>query len=183
MMAGTTDTPKRRRIDWDAVERDYRVTQMTLRELAAKHGCTHGAVAQQAKKKGWTRDLTPAVRHATNAKLVQATLDAAVNESAHELSGAVMAAAEINSRIVMIHRKRLADLHRLVERAKEKLEQAGEMLVDVREAATFVQAAGNLAAATTRLIDAERKAFGLDDEVKKGADTIEELLMAIANER
>ena len=180
-MAATTE--KKRRVDWDAVERDYRVTQLTLRELAAKHGCTHGAVAQQAKKRGWTRDLTPAVRRATNAKLVQATLDAAVNDSAHELSSAVMAAAEVNTRVVMAHRKRLGELHELVELAKAKLEQAGEMLVDVREAATFVQATGNLAAATTRLIDAERKAFGLDDDIKKGNDTVEDLLMAIANEK
>ena len=33
---------RRRRIDWEAVERDYRAGKLTLREMADKHGCTNG---------------------------------------------------------------------------------------------------------------------------------------------
>lgn len=182
MNATDSKPAKRTRPDWDAVQRDYRTDTLTLRELAAKHGVTHTTISRRAEREGWQKDLTEAVRQATNSRLIAEAVQERCNTAHQNATDTVLAAAEVNTRVVMAHRKRLGELHELVELAKAKLEQAGEMLVDVREAATFVQAAGNLAAATTRLIDAERKAFGLDDEVKKGADTIEELLMAIANE-
>ena len=178
----TDQSQQRRRVDWDAVERDYRTDTLTLRELADKHGVAHTTISRRAEREGWQKDLTEAIRQATNTRLINETVQQKCTTAHQNATDTVLVAAEVNTRVVMAHRKRLGELHELVELAKAKLEQAGEMLVDVREAATFVQATGNLAAATTRLIDAERKAFGLDDEVKKGADTIEELLMAIANE-
>ena len=52
-------TPVRRRrrdIDWNAIECDYRTASMSLRELAAKHGCSHSAIANFAGRHGWTRN-------------------------------------------------------------------------------------------------------------------------------
>jgi uncharacterized protein YjcR len=46
----------RRDIDWNAIERDYRCGSLSLRELAAKHGCSHSAIANFAGRHGWTRD-------------------------------------------------------------------------------------------------------------------------------
>ena len=180
-MTDTTD--KKRRVDWDAVERDYRTDTLTLRELAAKHGVTHTTISRRAEREGWQKDLTEAVRQATNTRLINETVQQKCTTAHQNATDTVLVAAEVNTRVVMAHCKRLADLHRLAEDAQAKLEEMGCTLVDVREASTFVQAVNGLASITKTLIDAERKAFGLDDEVKKGADTIEELLMAIANEK
>jgi len=54
---------RRRDIDWNAIECDYRSASLSLRELAAKHGCSHSAIANFASRHGWTREplLRPAV--------------------------------------------------------------------------------------------------------------------------
>lgn len=52
---------RRRDIDWNAVERDYRTGAFSLRELAERHRCSHSAIANFAGRHGWTRDPSPAV--------------------------------------------------------------------------------------------------------------------------
>jgi hypothetical protein len=53
----------RPRIDWLAVELDYRTGVMSLREMADKHGCSHSTIANFAGRQGWSRpQLTHAVR-------------------------------------------------------------------------------------------------------------------------
>ena len=78
-----------------------------------------------------------------------------------------MVAAERNAQVILSHRSRLAALHQDVETAKRKLMEIGDSVADIREAATLVQAVGNLATATKTLIEQERKAFQLDEP---GAD-------------
>ena len=46
---------KRRDIDWNAIERDYRASPLSLRELALKHGCSHSTIANFASRHGWLR--------------------------------------------------------------------------------------------------------------------------------
>ena len=46
---------KRRDIDWHAIERDYRASVLSLRELALKHGCSHSTIANFASRHGWIR--------------------------------------------------------------------------------------------------------------------------------
>lgn len=45
-----------REIDWNAVERDYRAGDMSLRQLAARHSCSHSAIANRAGALGWRRE-------------------------------------------------------------------------------------------------------------------------------
>jgi hypothetical protein len=160
--------PKKSRVDWDAIERDYRTDKFTLRELATKYGVTHTTISRNAEKNGWTKDLTDAIRQATNAKLVQQTVQQQCTNAHQSATETVLAAAELNSRIIQGHRNRLAALHDAVETAKHKLMVLGDSVADIREAATFVQAVGNLATATKTLIEQERKAHNLDEE---GTDT------------
>lgn len=163
--------PKHIRVDWDAVSRDYRATHLTLRELADKHGCSHGRIAQKAKAEGWSRDLTEAIKQATDASLIKASvaelLTSQANQATQNLTSVVMVAAERNAQVILSHRSRLAALHQDVETAKRKLMEIGDSVADIREAATLVQAVGNLATATKTLIEQERKAFQLDEP---GAD-------------
>jgi len=156
--------PKRMRADWDAIERDYRTDKFTLRELAAKFGVSHQAIATRAKKRAWTQDLSLAIKQATNALLVDELVAKEVDKNGQAVANTVLAAAELNSRIIQGHRTRLAALHDAVVTAKHKLMVLGDSVADIREAATFVQAVGNLATATKTLIEQERKAHNLDDE-------------------
>ena len=61
-------------VDWDAVAIDIRAGILTDREIGAKHGRSHGAIQQYAKKHGIERDLTTRIQHKTKAKLAKAQL-------------------------------------------------------------------------------------------------------------
>jgi hypothetical protein len=43
--------------DWPAIEEDYRSAGLSLRQLAAKHGCHHSSIVNRAQRHGWTRGL------------------------------------------------------------------------------------------------------------------------------
>lgn len=178
----TDITPtQRRRVDWDAVERDYRTDTLTLRELAEKHGVSHTTISRRAERDGWQKDLTEAIRQATSTRLITETVQQKCTSAHQNATDLVQAVAEVNSRIILKHQRKLSELHDLVEFAKAKLKQMGDALVDVKEAATFVQATGNLAAATKTLIEQERKAFGLDDDGAKKRDSVECLLRELGD--
>jgi hypothetical protein len=101
------------RIDWEAVERDYRTGKNTTRELGAKHGCTHGAFVQRARKHGWTQDLTKAIRQATDAKVIEAEVSSRlstqltnrVTSAIQETANTVLVAAEMSKDVILRHRQ------------------------------------------------------------------------------
>lgn len=161
---------ERRRVDWDAVERDYRTGSFTLRELAAKYGGSHQAIAKQAKVKGWTQDLTKAVRAATNARLIEKAVAEKVAESGQQVANAVLAVAEANTQVILKHRQRLESLVGDAEAARAKLVEMIGSVADVREAATLVGAIESLSRTTKNIIDKEREAFNLDSKEKPPAE-------------
>lgn len=169
---------KRRNTDWDAVKRDYSTGKFTQQELGAKYGVSHAAVGKKVRDGGWTKDLQAEIKQATNARLAQELVAKEVAKGCKEVADTVLVAAEANTKLVLGHRKRIADLHELVDGAKAKLIDLGGSLSDVREAAVYVQAVGNLANTTKTLIGEERKAFGLDDEERPG-DSYEDMLVAV----
>ena len=101
--------PIKRNTDWQAVERDYRTSQFTLRELATKHGVSHQAIAKQAKKNAWTQDLAIAIKQATNAKLVQDLVDTQIAIGGQQVANAVLVAAEVNKQVILGHRSDLKE--------------------------------------------------------------------------
>ena len=162
--ATTPPTNKpRTRVDWDAVERDYRATSLTLRELAAKHGCGHTAIANRVTRNGWTRDLSGAVRSATSAMLIEAAVSGGVNKAVQDVTNAVLVTASANTSVIMSHRSRLAALNADAEAARAMLLELGGTVEDVKTAAIYVSALESAARTTRIVIDAERKAFQLDE--------------------
>jgi hypothetical protein len=108
-----SSTPATAKVDWEAVERDFRATQMTLRELAAKHGCSHVAIANKGKRMGWSRDLGPAVRKATTAALIHEAISKEVNAAEQGVNTTVRAMAEVNKQVILGHRKDITKLRNL----------------------------------------------------------------------
>lgn len=179
---------KRKRTDWEAVERDYRTGQFTLRELEAKHGANNGLISRKAKKEGWTQDLSKAIKAATNAKLVEELVSKEISSGQQKVSSTVLAAAELNKNVILGHRKDIQVLTSIMVDMASELQQLGksdlktmaEMLLDdsltqeqVAELRAGVSAIVKLPArslvmqrlATTagKLIGLERQAHGLDD--------------------
>jgi len=179
---------KRKRTDWEAVERDYRTGKFTLRELEAKHGADNGLISRKAKKDGWTQDLSRAIKAATNAKLVEELVSKEISDSQQKVSTTVLAAAEANKEVILGHRKDIRMLREIAVDLASELQQVSK--VDLKSIASMLEDDGltqdqlsamreGIAAVTklpTRILGVqrlsqaigrvqalERQAFGLDD--------------------
>lgn len=175
----TQKPAKRKLVDWPAVERDYRTSQMTLREMGEKYGCTHGAIAQKAKASGWQRDLRPAIEQATQTKLIESALSSAVSTATQELTNVVLAVAEVNTQVILRHRTGLQRITRIKEQLLDQIEQAALNLPDLAEAIEMVRNpdengqdkandALRKAMSRTALVDDLKKLAEVDEKVRKG---------------
>lgn len=151
---------QRAQIDWEAVERDYRIGKFTLRELAEKHGCTHQAIDKRAKKHAWTKDLNDVIRQATDAALVAEM----VASSGQAVATTVIAVAEMNKQVILGQRKRITQLQEDAEIAKDKLIALADTVSDIREAGVLVSAIEGLARISKTLTEQERLVYKLDDD-------------------
>ena len=190
---GKAAAPKRKRVDWEAVERDYRAGKLTLREMAAKHGCTNGRIAQVAKEKAWTRgDLKEQVQQATQALLIAEEVSNEVSRLKQGLSETVVSAAETNRQVILAHRGRVAQatdvamrmlaeldattnkadqiaamFEVLAEDMDEKAKAAAQQqLRDFMRLHARVGSVHKLMDALGKAQTLERQAFGLDDAGK-----------------
>lgn len=131
---------KRKPIDWEAVERDYRLGQLSLRALAEKHGCTAAAISKKAKEKGWVQDATQEVRERTRAALITSGSQAegevnSVNESVNKPTQVdIEVAVQTNLAVITRHRKDIAKGHGLVAMLMLQLEDAATHRDEIEDA-------------------------------------------------
>lgn len=178
------------KLDWEAIERDYRTGQLSDRELAAKYGCSHALIGKRARSEGWQKDLSTQVRNATRAKLTRHAAKEAEAADPSKVEMTVEAAAEANTRVILGHRHDLQRTRNVamgllgeLEGARlldEQAELLAEILAgegaepgDVMKARQVVSKAVSLtsriggikalAETLTKLQAAERTAFGLDE--------------------
>lgn len=110
--------PKRPPLDWEAIEREYRAGQLSLREIARQYKLTAPAIVKRAKIDGWKRNLAAAVRAETERRVVEVNAGVyAVN--AREI---VDAAVATNIAVVTGHRASLKRLIERIDRVFEMLE-------------------------------------------------------------
>lgn len=165
---------KRRKVDYEALERDYRTGKFTLRELAEKHDLSHQAIAKRAKTKGWTQDLGEQIRQATSAKLVANLVNQEVARSGQAVANTVLVAAEINTQVILGHRKGLNRITRIKELLLDQIEQAAANLPELAEVIEMVRNPDDNG--VDKANDALRKALsrtGLVDDLKKLAEVDE----------
>lgn len=202
----TKDTQPRRRVDWDAVERDYRTDTLTLRELADKHGVAHTTISRRAEREGWQKDLTEAIRQATNTRLINETVQQKCTTAHQNATDTVLVAAEVNTQVILRHRTGLGRLTAIKEKLLGQIEQAVEQMPDLAEVIEMVRqpddngidrandamrkAMGRgalvddlkkLTEVDERIRKGEREAFGLDDEGAKKSESYEDMLRKIAD--
>jgi len=167
---------KKRKTDWDAVERDYRTGAFTLRELGEKYGLSHAGIGQKARSEGWQQDLSIAIRQATNAKLTAELVSNEVSKSLQEVSTVVAAAAEANVGVILGHRVGLKRITTIKELLLDQIEQAAENMADLSDVIEMVRSPDENG--IDRANDALKKAMGrsaLVDDLKKLADVDEKV--------
>jgi hypothetical protein len=167
----------RTRVDWEAVERDYRTGQFTETELATKHGSSRAAVNKHARKYKWTKDLQTEIRQATNAKLVAEMVATEVAKGGQRVANVVLAAAEVNKTVILSHRNRLGRIAEVAGTLMAQIEQAAQNMPDLSEVIEMVRNPDDNG--VDRANDALRKAMDrpqLVEDLKKLAEINERVI-------
>lgn len=115
-------------IDWDAIERQYRLGTKSNSQLAEEFDVEVSSIGRRAKKYGWVASKSEEVKTTTESLLIQAASGNAnpnATPSALEIKVAAQAAADV----VMKHRAGLGRLAAL----RDKLLDEVESITDNRE--------------------------------------------------
>lgn len=163
---------KRRRADWEAVERDYRTGKFTLRELEAQHGVSAGQISKKARELEWTKDLRAVIKQATDHALLlqNATQTQQATQQGNAPAGlvtAVLVTAEMNKQVILGHRQDITRLRGVTMKAVERLVKDADTLDAAdkpADPAVILLSAQRATQSLARLQEMERRAFSLDDD-------------------
>ena len=170
--------------DWEAIGREYRAGQLSIREISRRHGVSESGIRQKAKTLGWERDLSEQVRRKARTEAVRAELRD-VNATDEEI---VEEAGKRGADVITTHRRDIRDGREIVEMMLGELKTEcthhqllaelaeGHITAEemdaraanaVRRAVSLPGRAGtirDLSQSMQRLVALERQAYGLDEQ-------------------
>lgn len=158
----------RARVDWDAVERDYRTGKFTNIQLCSKHELAPATLSRKIKENQridqtrWQRDLTEVIRQATNTALIAELVNSEIKEGQEKVNLTVKAAVEVNKQVIGSHRIDAQRARESMNEAMSVVMACGRSVVDMREAAVFASAVESLSRTAKNCVEIERKAYQLD---------------------
>jgi hypothetical protein len=135
-------TSNRPLIDWEAIEREYRMGRSSLRELTKRHGPSPQAILRRAAKHGWTQDKSEEVKRRVVERLLLAapeqrsgTSESGTAERGTPSEADREAVVEEKVSIHIEHRKMARDfrqvMNMLVSEARRTTEQLAEICDDI----------------------------------------------------
>ena len=178
---------KKQSADWERIEADYRAGILSLREIAAMHSITEGAIRKRSKRDGWVRDLGAKIQARADDLVRKNEVRSAVrSETAQAERDVIEANAERIAQVRGEHRHDISRMRKLVldllgeleaqtgnldlfERLGELLSSDDEGAQDKRieiyrrsiSAASRIDGLKKLSEAMKTLIGLEREAYGL----------------------
>ena len=161
---------KKRAINWEKIELDYRAGIKTLREIADEHGITHAYIKKKANQEGWIRDLTAKIKAKADALVTKSAVTAELPIKESEI---VDANAVTNATIQIKQRKDITRMRDIVAKLAEELElqESFNARVDCSK---------KLTESMKSLIELERKVYKIDGDDSGG--TFEDWLKKQAKE-
>jgi len=161
-------------IDWEAIEREYRAGQLSVREIARQFGVSHVAIGKKAKANGWARDLAKDVRaEVTNRLVTESVTDG-------NARAAIDAAASRVVELVRQHRGSLGRANRIVEKLLDELEEGTDKRGEIEDEVERVAAEEGFNAARR---DAMRRAVSLPSRAMVARELSQTLKNLIPLER
>jgi len=187
---------ERKIIDWEALEKQYRLGQKSLRCLGEEFGLSHTAIRKRASKEGWIQDKSREVRELTRAALVSRKVSNVTRED-------VNIAVQTNIEVITGHRQSVKDGKTIVDLLQSQLQEAvvnrdkieDAIHEETKEDATTQRRnsmlkavsipahAGtmrDLSMALKYLIPLERQAFGIDEDGRR-PDPIDEISILVVS--
>lgn len=184
----TVALPKRKPIDWERIEAEYRVGMLSAREIARINGlASETSIRKRAKRDGWERDLKAKVNAKVRNALVRLNARAARTENrARTIEHVTKVALATKIEIQRSHITRAASAMRIVEMLQQDLMYAIanrdeiEAEIDIATAsdlntnrrnrmkravslASHAAAFKDLVACIAVFVKIERQAYGLTD--------------------
>jgi transposase-like protein len=179
---------KRRKPDWELIEKSFRLDQFSIREIARRHNINVSSITRKAKKEGWVRDKTEEVRHRTkmamlkqqgsnkkqhlgNVEVTREDIDLAVETNIVVLSGHRKAIGN-GQKIVDILQGHLLDATITRDELEEEVVDATAEDLNTNRRNQMLKAislpahaavAKDLSVALKNLVGLERVAYSLDD--------------------
>lgn len=173
-----------RNIDWESIERDYRAGILSVREIAASHGITHGAINKRSKRDSWDRDLSARIRAKAEALVSKAAVSTLVSEAKLATDREIVEAnATMIARIRTDHRSDIRKSREMVSKLRTELDvqtddgDLYEQLVDL------ISPEGEDADKHGKRLDALNRAMALPSRIKSMKDLAETQRVLIALER
>lgn len=124
---------KRPDVDWEAIEREYRLGQLTVREIARQHSVSHTSVTRRAEKYGWARDYSDEIRAKTQAALLR-TSESAPPERTTPTREDLAVAVETRVSLVLTHQSSIARLRAIAEKLANQLSADSDDIKEIEEA-------------------------------------------------
>lgn len=156
-MAESIPTAKRV-IDWEAIEREYRVGVRSMADIAGEFGVTAAAICKKAKREEWDRDLSARIRAKAEALVNAAAVNEGVNaDRALTERNIVASTAQIQAAKLIEHRTDIPRYQSICKSLLAELETCGE---DLAKRASILK---TLSDTLKTLIGLERQAFGIAD--------------------
>ena len=201
-----SETPGKKFVDWELIERDYRAGIKTLRQIAEENGISHTAIQKRAKKDEWTRDLTERVQQKAQELVARKEVARAVSKEQKvsdletvRVYGEVVANIDLsqredvklaigNARGLLMELVQLArpDFQEMLETIADTFDQSTERRQDKENElyryiiglAGRVKMAKELAAVHGVYVPLQRKIYKLDEEAGTKS-SVDDLLEAI----
>lgn len=196
--------------DWERIEEDYRAGVLSLREIAADHGLTHGAINKRAKRDGWERDLSAKIKAKADALVSKLAVSTSVSTDTKISDREIIEAnAERIAQVRGEHRADISRMRKLVLDLLAELESVtgnlevftnlGEIIAGEDESgkraeafskaismASRIDGLKKLAEAMKSLVALEREAYGIASEASVPAgsavfERIERVVIRPAN--
>jgi hypothetical protein len=144
-------------IDWEAIEREYRIGIRSTRDLAAEFGVSHVTIHNRAQQESWDRDLAARIKVKAEAKINRAAINTEINSVNKAAEREIIEAnSEMQSRFILESRADIAKHQEITTRLLEELEAYGD------ELGKKAQINKMLAETRKTLIALQREALGID---------------------
>ena len=118
---------KRKIIDWETIEKEYRLGQKSMRNLAEQHNINASTISRRSKKFKWVQDKSKEIRQRTNATLITQQYNNTPTPEDIEV------AVKTNVKIVEDHRKKLKRTKVVADILLGQLEEAATKRDEISE--------------------------------------------------
>lgn len=201
---------KKKQIDWEQIERDYRADVLSIAQISRESGAPSSTIRARAKRLGWSRNLTARIKSKADEIVNQDAIKNAVANIQASEEQTIEENARLTAGVRLAHRKdinraRLAtvtlldDLEAMIgQDGRESLAEllkalVDEGLIEERDStaiAAYKKATGlsqqianmqKLADTMTKFVALERQAWNLDNLDDSSHDPLKTLLDSIAS--